>query len=112
MSLISEAFDALTPEERLQLLVDLQFEDPMRYAGWPEPDTRYFCLIYEVQSELGNCFHRGTWSADGRTVKAAAKPSSSSPRRDRELKKPADSAMRAAIAEGIKDFRITISTRS
>jgi len=102
MSSISEAFDALSKEERLQLLVVLGFEDPMRYAAWEEVDLRYHCLVYKVQSELGTCFHQGRWSgiaAPVRTVKPPAKKKRST----------TNSATRALIAEGIKTVKLAIS---
>ena len=104
MSAISEAFDALSKEERLQLLADLEFEDPMRYASRDEVELRYYCLVYEVQDELGTCYHQGKWSdiaAPVRTVEPTAKEKPSST--------TTSGVTRALIAERIKTLKLTIT---
>jgi hypothetical protein len=63
MSNAGSAFDALTTDERVALLVTLGFDEPQRYLGWEPNDLRYGCMFYEVQDELDRCYVKGQWSA-------------------------------------------------
>jgi hypothetical protein len=66
MSRAGSAFDALTADDRLALLVTLGFDGPQRYQGWEPQDLQYGCLFYEVQDELDRCYVKGQWSATPR----------------------------------------------
>jgi hypothetical protein len=109
MSTISEAFDALSLEERIALLIALEFEDPARYAEWEEKDTRYYCMFYEVQSELNACYRRSGWDAGAGVVYRAAHQAA--PARATAARKTpvVMTEERKKIMEGIKDFHLTIS---
>ena len=105
MSAISEAFDALSREERLQLLVDLEFEDPMRYASRDEIDLRYCCLVYEVQNELANCYVRGTWSGSAKVIANYATKAPKHILKDSTV----FPVHMKAVAEGIKAVKLSIT---
>ena len=105
MSAVSAAFDALTLEERIALLIALEFEDPARYAEWDEKETRYYCMYYEVQSELNSCFKRSGWDSGSKIVAHHQAPTRAAARPEPTKLTPE----RQAIADGIRDFRVTIS---
>ena len=103
---VSEAFNALSKEERLSLLKDLEFHfDPSQYTDWDEMDLRYGCLIYEVKLELANCFVRGTWSGSAKMLpRYAAKAPNHPPKRGTSLPEH-----KKAVCEGIKAVTLAIS---
>ena len=107
MSTISEAFDALSKDRRLQLLLDLELQDPMRYSDREEEDLRFSNLVYEVQSELVRRFHHGRWS--GVAVRGQR---SANAKGNRGMTNSGTNSVRTQIAIGIKDFRFTISRSS
>ena len=108
MSAVSAAFDALTLEERIALLIALEFEDPARYAEWPEQDTRYYCMYYEVQSELNSCFKRSGWDSGSKIVAHAHQAPARTATRSKPTKLTPE---RQAIADGIRDFRVVTISR-
>jgi hypothetical protein len=120
----AEAYNALSHEDRLKLLAELEFENPSRYLERDERNTRFECMFYEVQCELAQCYTRGVWAATpaelrqrvktqqvlgakGETARSSVAPRAAKPE---SSKLPVQlDPKRQEIANAIKDFKISIT---